>query len=218
MVILATLCSLHDTNKSRCSKSSSNKSCCSKSSSRYSEQPGPRYWITVIITARFLKTSPRQLYESGPAVLQRIQELLSALTPRHVPATPGPTEQMCNFLQGQLTEEVKRRWTVSVNATRDVWDDAISATSLAQGRRCCCELSGRVCVWGSIVGLLDADGRISTCGQTTRRSRGSRRIPIAVAAPPHRLRRPRRVDGRSGPRDAAGALLAPRSGPGRSRA
>ena len=66
--ILATLCSLQETNKSSCSKSSTNKSCCSKSSSRCSKQPGPRYWITVIITARFSKTSPRQLHESGPAV------------------------------------------------------------------------------------------------------------------------------------------------------
>ena len=34
---------------------------------------------------------------------------------------------MCYILQGKLTEDEKRRWTASANATADVSDDAIRA-------------------------------------------------------------------------------------------
>ena len=86
---------------------------------------GRRY--TATDTWRQFCSATRQPHESGPAALQRIQELLSALTLLNGPATPGPTEQMCYILQGQLTEDEKRRWIASANATPDVSDDAIRA-------------------------------------------------------------------------------------------
>ena len=54
---------------------------------------GRRY--TAADTWRQFCSATHQPHESGPAALQRIQELLSALTLLNVPATLGPTEQMC---------------------------------------------------------------------------------------------------------------------------
>ena len=86
---------------------------------------GWRY--TAADTWRQYCAATRQPQESGPAALQRIQELLSVLTLLNVPATPGPTEQMCYILQGQLTEDEKRLWIASANVTPDVSDDVIRA-------------------------------------------------------------------------------------------
>ena len=55
------------------------------------------------------------------------------------PPIPGPTEQVCYILQGQLTEDEKRRW--NVNATPDVSDDAIRAKEDAAAAT----LSGHKC-------------------------------------------------------------------------
>ena len=69
---------------------------------------GRRY--TAADARRQFCVATRQPHESGPAALQRIQELLSALMLLNVPATPGPTKQMCYILQDQLTKDEKRCW------------------------------------------------------------------------------------------------------------
>lgn len=88
-----------------------------------------------------LGTSTRQANETGPAALQRIQELLRALTLLRVPTNPGPNERMCYTLQAHLTAEERGRWMAAANATTEVSDDAIHAkedaavAALAQSRR-----------------------------------------------------------------------------------
>ena len=88
-----------------------------------------------------LGTSARQTNETGPAALQRIQELLRALTLLRVPTNPGPNERMCYTLQVHLTAEERGRWMAAANATTEVSDDAIHAkedaavAALAQSRR-----------------------------------------------------------------------------------
>ena len=66
------------------------------------------FWYLALRTskqARRFSAAARQPHEPGPAALQRVQGLLSALTLLNLPANPGPTERMCSIPQGQLTEE-----------------------------------------------------------------------------------------------------------------
>ena len=90
---------------------------------------GPRY--TAADTWASKCSATRQEGESGPAALQRLDELQQTLLLLGVPVTIGPVEQQCYQLQRLLTADEKRVWSAAANALPDVSDDAIRARETA---------------------------------------------------------------------------------------
>ena len=76
-------------------------------------------------------TATRQEGESGPAALQRLDELQQTLLLLGVPVTIGPVEQQCYQLQRLLTSDETRVWSAAANALLDVSDDAFRAQETA---------------------------------------------------------------------------------------
>jgi hypothetical protein len=68
---------------------------------------------------------------TGPEAVQRVAELVLALSLKGVPLTAGPNEQLAYIYQNQLSEEEFSRWSAAANAHHEVSDAALAALESA---------------------------------------------------------------------------------------
>lgn len=68
---------------------------------------------------------------TGPEAVQRVAELVLALSLKGVPLAAGPNEQLAYIYQNQLSEEEFSRWSAAANAHHQVSDAALAALESA---------------------------------------------------------------------------------------
>ena len=73
---------------------------------------------------------------TGPEAVQRVAELVLALSLKGVPLTAGPNEQLAYIYQNQLSEEEFSRWSAAANAHHEVSDAALAALESAAAAEC----------------------------------------------------------------------------------